>query len=151
METANFEKLVEKSYRIFESGNVDELEKIYDKDIKEHTPDLNFPSDKKGIEYFKEQMRTYYKAFPTCTFDIKEIFVKGDKAISYVTVKGKNTGEFNGMPPTNKEVTLDMCEMFRFKNGKISEHWQIMDNLSFMLQLGLLTEQDLQKKMEHLH
>jgi len=151
METANFEKLVEKSYRIFESGNVDELEKIYDKDVKEHTPDLNFTSEKKGIEYFKEQMRTYYMAFPKCTFDIKEIFVKGDKAISYVTVKGKNTGEFNGMPPTNKEVTLDMCEMFRFKNGKISDHWQIMDNMSFMLQLGLLTEQDLQKKMEPLH
>tara|TARA_R100000935_G_C2807046_1_gene153205 strand:- start:737 stop:904 length:168 start_codon:yes stop_codon:yes gene_type:complete len=55
------------------------------------------------------------------------------------------------MPPTNKEATLDMCEMFRFKNGKISEHWQTKDNMSFMLQLGLLTEKDLQKKMEHLH
>ena len=151
METANYEKMIERSYRIFESGNVDGYDEICAKDIKEHTPDLNIPSDKKGIEYFKEIMRIYYSAFPNVTFDIKEIFIKGDKAISYVTVKGKNTGEFNGMPPTNKEVTLDMCEMFRFKNGKISEHWQIMDNMSFMLQLGILTEQDLQKKMEHLH
>ena len=151
METANYEKMIERSYRIFESGNVDGYDEICAKDIKEHTPDLNIPSDKKGIEYFKEIMRIYYSAFPNVTFDIKEIFIKGDKAISYVTVKGKNTGEFNGMPPTNMEVTLDMCELFRFNICKISEHWQIMDNMSFMLQLGILTEQDLQKKMEHLH
>jgi hypothetical protein len=149
METSNFENLIEKSYSIFQSGNEDRLDEIFAKDVKEHTPDLNIPSDKKGIEYFKEQMRIYYRSFPDCTFDIKEIFVKGDKAISYVTIKGKNTGDYNGMPPTNKEIIMDMCEMFKFKNGKISEHWQIMDNMSFMLQLGLLTEQDLQKKMEH--
>lgn len=151
METTNFENLVERSYRIFETGNVDEFDKIYDKDVKEHTPDLNIPSHKKGVEYIKEQMGVYHRAFPNATFDVKEIFVKGDKAISYVTVKAKNTGEFNGKPPTNKEVKMDMCEMFRFKNGKISEHWQIMDNLSFKLQLGIVTEQDLQKKIEHLH
>lgn len=151
METAKYEKMVERSYRIFEKGNFDELDEIYDQDVKEHTPDLNIHSEKKGIEYAKEVMRKYYKAFPTCTFNIKEIFVKGDKAISYVTVKAKNTGEFNGMPPTHKEITLDMCEMFRFKDGKISEHWQIMDNLAFMFQLGLLTDEDIQRKMEESH
>lgn len=149
MEERDYEKFIEKSYRVFETGNVNELDQYYTTDAIEHTPDNSIQGVKTGLSYFEEQLRTYTTAFPNGKFEIKEIFVKGDKAIAYATFKGKNTGEFYGSPATNKEVTMDVCEMFKFKNGKISEHWGIWDNLSFMTQLGLISEEELQSKMEH--
>lgn len=147
METPNYEKLIEKIYSAFETGDADALDNYLDENIVEHTPDPNVPQGKKGIEYFKEQLRIYDDAFPNGSFNIQEIFVKGDKAIAWVSVKAKNTGEFNGMPPTNKEVKMDFCEMFKFKNNKVTDHWQVADNLSFMQQLGIISEKELQEKM----
>lgn len=149
MEVKEREQFIEKSYRVFETGNINELDKYYSADAIEHTPDNSIQGVKTGLTYFKEQMRAYTTAFPNGRFEVKEIFVKGDKAIAYVTFKGKNTGELYGTPATNKEVVMDICEMFVFRNDKIVEHWGVWDTLSFMTQLDLISEEELQSKMEH--
>lgn len=147
METKKYEELIEKIYRSFEAKNVDEVELFVHPDVIIHTPDLNIPADIKGIEYFKAQLRLYTGAFPNLRIDIKDIFVKEDKGMAFIKVNGKNTGELNGMAPTNRSISVDLCEMFKFKDGKISEYWSVYDNLSFMMQLGLITEEELERKM----
>ncbi|HSJ68808.1 MAG TPA: ester cyclase [Anditalea sp.] len=150
MKTNEFYKaLIERSYRAVENRNLDELDELVQKDVIIHTRDMNIPGNKEGIDYLKEQGRFYMDAFPDMRFSIKDIFIEGDKGMAYYTVTGRNTGEINGMPPTNKEVSADVVEMFRFKEGKLSEYWSVFDNLSFMMQLGLITQEDLQKKVMH--
>jgi len=34
-----------------------------------------------------------------------------------------HTGEFMGIPPTNKKVTIQVIDMIRVHNGKYAEHW----------------------------
>jgi predicted ester cyclase len=150
MKTNEFYKeLIERSYRAVETRNLDELDELVQKDAIIHTRDMNIPGDKEGIEYLKEQGRVYKDAFPDIKFIIKEILIDGDKGMAYFTATGTNTGEINGMPPTNREVSVDLVEMFRFKEGKLSEYWSVFDNLSFLMQLGLITPEDLQRKVVH--
>ncbi len=146
MKTTDYKTLIRDTYQVFKSGDVNELDKYFNRDVVNHTPDHNVPSEKKGIDYFKEQLSFYFSAFSNMSVDIKEIFVEGDKGFSYVTITGKHTGDLLGTPPTNREIKVDLCELFRFKNGKISEYWGVFDNLAFLMQLGVITEEDLHKK-----
>ena len=43
-----------------------------------------------------------------------------------------------GMPPTNKSVKANGVDIVVFKNGKAVEHWEVMDQLGFMKQMGLM-------------
>ncbi len=53
-------------------------------------------------------------------------------------MNGTNTGEFMGLPPTGKEVTIDGIEMFRLADGKLVERWAEFDMMSLMQQLGAM-------------
>jgi predicted ester cyclase len=43
-----------------------------------------------------------------------------------------------GVQPTGKKVTLDIIDFFRIAEGKIVEHWAVIDFMSLMQQLGAL-------------
>jgi steroid delta-isomerase-like uncharacterized protein len=144
-----YQELIERSYRAFETRNELELDELVNEDAIIHTKDNNIPGNHEGREFFRAQLRFYKDAFPDLKINVKEIFVNGDKGIAYCSVTGKNTGELAGMPPTHREVAADVVDMFRFKNGKISEYWSVYDNLSFLMQLGLITPEDLERKVVH--
>ncbi len=47
-------------------------------------------------------------------------------------------GEFMGIAPTGKQVTVGMIEILRIAGGKMVEHWQVVDSLGMMQQLGVV-------------
>jgi len=54
-----------------------------------------------------------------------------------VRFTGTNRGEFMGMPATGKRVDAQLIDIFRFGNdGRVHEHWGVMDALALMQQLG---------------
>jgi predicted ester cyclase len=52
--------------------------------------------------------------------------------------KGKHTGNFFGIPATNKDVDVIGCTIATIENGVITEERDFMDNLEFFRQLGLM-------------
>jgi ketosteroid isomerase-like protein len=54
--------------------------------------------------------------------------------------KGKHTGDFIGIPATNKMVDLAGVALLEMKNGKIAQEEDFMDNMMFMGQLGVLSD-----------
>ena len=40
-----------------------------------------------------------------------------DKVIAYKTVSGAHQGEFAGIPPINKKVTIVVIDIFRVEDG----------------------------------
>jgi predicted ester cyclase len=57
-----------------------------------------------------------------------------------VAFHGTHRGEFQGMPPTGKEVAFSSIEINRVADGKVEEHWVELDLLGLMQQLGALPE-----------
>ena len=58
---------------------------------------------------------------------------------------GTHKGEFQGFPPTNKRVKIRSADLYRIENGKIVEHWDVVDQLDLLQQTGAL----LSSKTEH--
>jgi predicted ester cyclase len=80
----------------------------------------------------------FLNAFPDCQFTIDDMIAEGDRVATKKTFSGTHTGEFNGIAPTGRSVSITFVDILRLRDGKIVEHWLSMDQLSFMQQLGLL-------------
>ena len=73
-----------------------------------------------GREALRALMAAYYAAVDfhgTLDFLIAE----GDMVVMRETHRGKHIGEFQGIPPTGKEVTVATTDIYRFADGKIAE------------------------------
>lgn len=54
------------------------------------------------------------------------------------SLPGVHKGEFMGLPPTGKPITMTGIEIFRIENDKIVELWGEANLLGLMMQLGII-------------
>jgi predicted ester cyclase len=54
------------------------------------------------------------------------------------TWHGTHTGNFQGIPPTGKQVTFTSLEVYRITGGKLAEEWVELDMLGLLQQLGVI-------------
>jgi predicted ester cyclase len=43
-----------------------------------------------------------------------------------------------GLPPTGKTVDIEVIDILAVKDGKITDHWNLVDQLGLLKQLGAL-------------
>jgi predicted ester cyclase len=89
------------------------------------------------LKDFKQMESEWYDAFPDMHETIDDMVAEGDKVATRVTTTGTHKGEFMGIPPTNKKVTVSGIVIDRFAGGKIVEDNGQFDMLGLMRQLGL--------------
>jgi predicted ester cyclase len=61
---------------------------------------------------------------------------EGDKVAIRLNVTGTHKGEFQGIPPTGKKLSLDEMGFITLINGKISEGWISADTMRLIQQIG---------------
>jgi steroid delta-isomerase-like uncharacterized protein len=71
----------------------------------------------------------------------EDVVAEGDKVAVRWIWRGTHKGEFMGVPPTGKQVTITGISILRIAGGKIVEEWGEMDNLGMMQQLGVIPAQ----------
>ena len=127
---------------------MDMFDKINQKDVNgsfknidaacvDHTPFV--PNQKPGIDGFKQIFDVLYKAFPDFNQTINDIIISQDgKKVSVLeTITGTNSGEFMGMPTTNKKIQILGIDNFHIENGKLTDHWGFVDDQTMSQQLGM--------------
>ena len=92
-----------------------------------------------GREVHLQGIRRWHAAFGDTRFTIHEQIAEGDTVATRVTMRSVHSrGDFQGLPPTGKEVTTDSVTIERIRDGKIVERRVVHDWLGLMQQLGLL-------------
>jgi predicted ester cyclase len=84
----------------------------------------------------REHIRLFEAAFPSYELRPEDIVAEDDRVAVRATFRGVHRGEFNGIRPTGKEVTVPVMLIYRLQNGRIVEHWMNADVLSLLQQLG---------------
>ncbi len=70
---------------------------------------------------------------------IEDLAVDGDRVWARQRGGGTNRGSFFGHPPTGKTGFIEVFDVVRFVDGKMVEHWGVPDQLSMLIQLGLVS------------
>jgi steroid delta-isomerase-like uncharacterized protein len=92
-----------------------------------------------GPEELKALFAAYRTAFPDLHIDIEDLLIAGDKAVIAFTLTGTHAGVLMGIGATGKEVEAHGMVLSRFKDGKIIEEWEILDQLTLFEQLGVVS------------
>ena len=92
------------------------------------------------LEAWRQFSGSFAEAFPDIRLTIQDIFSEGDMVAARVAFRGTHSGEFQGIPPTGKEVAFTSIEVNRVRDGKVEEHWVELDLLGLMQQLGAIPE-----------
>ncbi len=98
------------------------------------------PGPLEGLEAWRQFTGAFAQAFPDIRLTVEDIFSEGEMVAARVAFRGTHRGEFQGVPPTGKEVAFTSIEVNRVVEGKVEEHWVELDLLGLMQQLGAIPE-----------
>ncbi len=102
--------------------------------------DMNRENVDRGREGFKEMARMFYTGFPDLKSTIEDIIAAEDKVVTRWVTRGTHTGNFSGIAPTNKQVTVTGITIDRIVDGRIVESWTSFNVLDLMQQIGAIGE-----------
>ena len=66
---------------------------------------------------------------------IREMVAEEDRVALFVDISMKHTGQFAGIAPTGRTISVSEMLILRINDGKIAEEWIVFDNASLMQQL----------------
>jgi predicted ester cyclase len=103
---------------------------------REKTPPLlnQFVAD----EQLAQHIAVMEAAFPRYEITAEDILAEDDRVAVRAIFRGTHGGEFMGIAPTQRQVSLPFIIIYRVGGEKIVEHWISVDMLSLMQQLGAI-------------
>jgi len=115
---------------------LEQLGEIFHPDYHEHNATVS--SFGPGIEGYRNFLNHLFAAFPEDQVTIDEIVAEGDMVSYRGTETGTHKAEFLRIPATGKSATWTEIQFFRFRDGKVAEHWVDVDLFSWFTQLGII-------------
>ena len=134
--TASNTELVHRMVMECQSGG--ELEKIdeyFSPDFVNHALFPGMTTDRDGVRMLFQLFHDVFEGFRV---EIHEHLAERDKVFTYKTLHGTHRAEFLGVPATGKTVAIDVMDVLRVEDGKLVEHWNVVDVAGLMRQLGVL-------------
>lgn len=116
-------------------GDVAVAEEVLADDFVDRTPFGPIPGTKEGVIQLFTMLRS---AFPDLWAEVHDMLVDGDKVVTRKTFHGTHQGDFMGIPPTGNQVAWDVIDIVRQRDGKLVEHWNVVDAYGLMAQLGAI-------------
>jgi steroid delta-isomerase-like uncharacterized protein len=123
-------------YELLNRGDVDAVGTLVSDDYEEHNP---LPGQGSGRDGVLDRFAMISTGLAP-RFTIEDVVAEGDRVVVRWTNAGTHVGEFAGIPPTGRPFTISGIDIYRVADGKLCEHWDVVDQLSMLGQLGLLPQ-----------
>ena len=120
---------------VVNKGNLDVIDELCAANFVDHTALPGVAPDREGYKQFFAMSRS---ALPDFHSTLEDLIAEGDKVAERFTARGTHKGEWMGIAPTGKQVTVQGIAIHRITDGKIVENWANMDMLGVMVQLGVV-------------
>jgi steroid delta-isomerase-like uncharacterized protein len=116
--------------------NLAAIDELVRADFINHSEIPGFPSNREGVKAF---FAYWVQAFPDLTCTVHSRIAEGDRVTDYFTLEGTHRGEFLGIPATGQRVKYEGMHIFAFADGQIIAHWNVLDLLTLLIQLGVVS------------
>jgi predicted ester cyclase len=131
-ESQNTQTVLRVYDEVLNEGRLEVLDEIAWPDHVEHNP---FPQQSQGVEGLKQRVSMIRAAFNP-HFTIEHVIAQGDKVAVMWTSRGTHVGEWFGVPPTGKTVTARGADVLLLRDGRLAEHWDVVDASDFFAKVG---------------
>jgi predicted ester cyclase len=139
--TTNTARMIERiPLEVLNNGNFGLVDELLSPDFVEHTPRQGVAPTRIAPTRtgFKQSATALKTAFPDLRYTIDDSIESGDQIVHRLTASGTMKGDFMGMPATGKRATWTEIHIGRVANGRLTEHWGLVDQLGMLVQLGVV-------------
>ena len=134
--TTATQKLIDRiPLEVLNNGQFGLVDDIVATNFVERTPQPGIPSTRQGL---KQSLTALKAAFPDLHYTIDDVIESGDRIVHRLTASGTMKGDFMGIPATGQRATWTEIHIGRVANGQLVEHWGLVDQLSMLVQLGVV-------------
>lgn len=123
---------------LFNEGRLDLVGELVEPDYVEHAAvPPGWPAGLEGLRKFVTELRT---AFPDFHYTVDLELQDGAYVVQRLTATGTHQGmsAVAPVPPTGRRVSWTETHISRFQDEKLVEHWQDLDQLGMLTQLGIV-------------
>jgi steroid delta-isomerase-like uncharacterized protein len=120
---------------LWNQDKLDQVEKYYADDFVFHTEGGDV---QRGPDSIRQWLNTTHGAIPDINYHLDAVYGEDDKVALRYTVKGTHTGDFRGLPPTGKPISLTGHMILHLRDGKIVEGHGYWDTLGLLQQMGIV-------------
>jgi len=130
----NKEVVVKFYDEVFRKHNLDAAEKYIHEDYIQHNPDVA-----QGRKGFVEFHKGFFAAIPDSCATINRVVAEDDFVFVFNTITGTHSGKgFLDFEPTGNKIEYDVVDMFKLRDGKLAEHWDVADTRALFTQVGVI-------------
>ncbi len=119
---------------VLNKRDLDLLDELVKPNFIEHDP---LPGQREGLDGIRDRYTMLIEGLAP-HFTIEDVIAEGDRVVVRWTNSGTHVGEFLGAPATNRPYTIAGIDIYRVEDGKLVEHWHVVDMYGQLVQLGLL-------------
>lgn len=119
---------------VFNRGDVAAADTFVDAAFVDHAPWPGHPGTLAGFKAGLTEVRT---AFPDLKVELARMVLEGDVLVGHLTISGTQLGPYMGAPASGKTFRIEAVDIMRLRDGKMVEHWGVMDAAGMSAQLGL--------------
>jgi predicted ester cyclase len=120
---------------VLNGSNFALLDELLAPNFVEHSPQPGVKPTREGLKQTLVGLKT---AFPDLRYTIEDAIECGDQIVHRLSATGTMTGEFMGIPATGKKATWTEIHIGRGVDGRLTEHWGLVDQLGMLVQLGVV-------------
>lgn len=128
-------RLIRRYYEeVLNQGKLGVLDEIARPDHIEHNP---LPGQTQGVEGLKQRVGVIKTAFNP-RFTVEHVIAEGDKVAVMWSNRGTHLVEWFGVAPTGRTVEIQGIDIHLIRDGRMAEHWDVVDMLAILFQIGAL-------------
>ena len=131
---ANAQKFNELVEAVINRGDIGAADQFFQSSLIDHAP---WPGQKADVAGFKAGLAEMRKSFPDLRVTVERTVAQGDLLVAHLKMSGSQLGEFMGAPASGKTFSIEAIDIVRMTDGRIAEHWGLMDAAAMAGQLGL--------------
>ena len=118
---------------VLNGGKLGLLDTIVGAAYVDHSPAAGQAPGAAGV---KAKITALRGAFPDVRFTLEELVAEDEAVAVRYHWRGTHRGAFLGIPPTGKTILVRGMDFYRLRDNRIVEHWDNVDDLGMLTQLG---------------
>ena len=91
-----------------------------------------------GPGAYVQNVVQFVRAFPDLKFKVLDMVAEDERVVALWNISGTHKGEFRGVAPTGRKVSVDGITISQLAEGKIMDSYVSLDLWSMMQQLGAI-------------
>ena len=121
---ASNKQLVQRFYKeVYIDWNMELADKVLSPQFRSH----DWPEGQTGPQVFRDYYSTIRSAVPDARYEVDDLIAEGDRVVVRWRLLGTHKGDFQGIAPTGRAITLRGIAIYRVKNNKLMERWVVSD------------------------